>query len=62
MIMQWIKQLDHQFKIVTTVQCPKRQMSVLNGKSIFFSCFPTNRYEILSDDRLWEIFVHTKFY
>ena len=33
-----------------TVACPKRQTSVLNGKSTFLSCFPTNLDDIWSDD------------
>ena len=37
-----------------TVACPKRQTTVLNGKSIFLCCFPTNVDEIRSDDGPWE--------
>ena len=37
-----------------TVACPKWQTSVLNGKSTFLSCFPTNVDEIWSNDGPWE--------
>ena len=39
---------------LTTVACPKRQTSVLNGKSPFLSCFPTKLDDIWSDDGPWE--------
>ena len=37
-----------------TVAYPKRQTSVLNGKSTFLHCFPTNVDEIRSEDGPWE--------
>ena len=38
----------------TTVACPKRQTSVLNGKSTVLSRFPPNLDEIWSDHVPWE--------
>ena len=38
----------------STVACPKRQTSVLNGKYTFLSCFPTKIDEIWNDDGPWE--------
>ena len=45
-----------------TVACPKRQTSVLNGKSSFLSCFPTNVDEICRDDRSRRDLTPTKFH